>query len=143
MNPWDLIQLRIYYNPTLRQALILPEIRLRPRKMSKYFFNPLIVLAVPLVFALSACTTSSGSSQSPRSTYPAQATYSCGSSGAIAVRNQRSSVIVTASGDEPVTLPASPPGQLNRYSEGIYTLVLDGPTAFWHKTGDLPRDCRR
>ena len=40
-------------------------------------------------------------------------------------------------------LPASPPGQSTRYSEGIYALILEGRNATWFVSGQKPVECRR
>ena len=40
-------------------------------------------------------------------------------------------------------LPASPPGQSTRYSEGIYALILEGRNATWFVSGEKPVECRR
>lgn len=92
--------------------------------------------------AVSACTSASGPDLQ-RSVYPRLATYDCGGE-RLTVVNERSQVTVTGPGAEDgVTLPPAPAGQFNRYSEDLYTLVLDRGSAFWYKTGNRPRDCRR
>ena len=92
---------------------------------------------------LAGCSSTGAVSSVSSQRQPRAATYACQNGGTLMVANAGTMVTVTAPGASAVTLPASPPGQRNRYSADLYTLVLDGRNAFWHKTGDVPRDCSR
>lgn len=100
-------------------------------------FGPCLSAAF-LVGCMSADVSVSSGDRQPR-----LSSYVCDGGGRLVVTNLGTSVTVTAPGADVVVLPASPPGQRNRYSEELHTLVFNGREAFWHKTGDIPRDCRR
>lgn len=76
-------------------------------------------------------------------TQPPLATYACEDGSELKVAAAGSSVVVETPGEEaPVALPASPPNQLYRFAEGLYSLVVENGEALWMKNGEGALACR-
>lgn len=74
---------------------------------------------------------------------PPLATYACEDGSELKVAAAGSSVVVETQGEEgPVALPASPPNQLYRFAEGLYSLVVENGEALWMKNGEGALACR-
>lgn len=74
---------------------------------------------------------------------PPLATYACEDGSELKVAAAGSSVVVQTQGeDEPVALPASPPNQIYRFAEGLYSLVVENGEALWMKNGEGALACR-
>ncbi|TKT82835.1 hypothetical protein [Aquamicrobium sp. LC103] len=104
-----------------------------------------LTLAIASVLVVAGCVADSEekSTQEIAQSQPRYATYHCGDSGDMSIENRTNSVtIVDVEGDN-ISLPASPPTQNNRYGEGGYALVLEGPEALWMKAGREPLNCKR
>ena len=74
---------------------------------------------------------------------PAHATYRCDDNSVLVVENTVTAVKVTSADGETLDLPAAPPGQLSRYGQTIYALVLEGNEALYMKGNKVPLTCRR
>lgn len=74
---------------------------------------------------------------------PPLATYACEDGTALTVAAAGASVVVEADGEDvPVALPASPPNQIHRFAEGLYSLVVENGEALWMKNGQGALACR-
>ncbi|QKV19971.1 hypothetical protein [Oricola thermophila] len=103
------------------------------------------VALVPLCL-LAACETSgpaSGSSGGYAALPPRAATYRCNDGVTLEVRRAGTGVTVSDSRGIEATVQASPPGQSTRYAEGIHALILEGTSATWFVSGQVPAVCRR
>jgi len=74
---------------------------------------------------------------------PGSAIYRCGGRGSLQIDNRRSSVTLLDPDGQAMVLPASPPGQLSRYGQKPYALILDGSDALYVKPGKPPFTCSR
>lgn len=74
---------------------------------------------------------------------PGSAVYRCNGGRSITVENRRSSVTLLDPDGETMVLPASPAGQLSRYGQKPYALVLDGNEALYVKPRKSPYTCKR
>lgn len=106
-------------------------------------FRPLL-LAAPFALAVAGCSQTGGDIATDLApSQPRSASYSCSNGSTIRIENRRSAVTVQLADADGIELPASPPGQLNRYGVPPYALVLEERTALFMVTGKEPVDCRR
>lgn len=93
---------------------------------------------------LAACVAdNAGTSLTTSSIQPRQASYDCGGGVSITVENAQNAVRLVDAEGTSYDLPAAPPGQMSRYGEGGFALVLEQRDALWMKAGDEPMTCRR
>jgi membrane-bound inhibitor of C-type lysozyme len=79
----------------------------------------------------------------PETPQPRLATYRCDDNTSLMVENTVTAVKVTSADGETLDLPAAPPGQISRYGQTIYALVLEGEEALYMKGNKQPLSCRR
>ena len=70
-------------------------------------------------------------------------TYDCGEEGRIQVEFLGEGVRVTEADGSTVELPASPPGQRNRFGEGVSAIVIEGREALYMRARREPWTCVR
>ena len=70
-------------------------------------------------------------------------TYDCGEEGRIQVEFLGEGVRVTEADGSTVELPASPPGQRNRFGEGVSAIVIEGREALYMRARREPWTCMR
>lgn len=102
-------------------------------------------LACLTLATLCGCASSPGVA-TPVDTGPAQpdrATYSCGEAGAVTIEHAAGSIRMTEPDGVVVVLPASPPGQRNRFVEGIDAVVIEGREALVMHGNHEPLTCTR
>ena len=105
----------------------------------------LVSAGVVAATALAGCSVSGlgASGASSGLPHPRSASYRCTNGLTINASTTPQGIHVTTSRGETLDLPPEPPTQRNRYSEGLYTVILNTGTAFWYKTGDMPADCKK
>jgi hypothetical protein len=69
--------------------------------------------------------------------------YDCGEEGRIQVVISGDAVRVTEADGTAVDLPASPPGQSNRFGEGVSAIVIEGSEALYMRARREPWSCIR
>lgn len=69
--------------------------------------------------------------------------YDCGEDGRIQVAISDGAVRVTEADGTAVDLPASPPGQRNRFGEGVSAIVIEGGEALYMRARREPWSCVR
>jgi hypothetical protein len=69
--------------------------------------------------------------------------YDCGEDGRIGVEFFGAGVRVTEADGSVVELPASPPGQRNRFGEGVSAIVIEGREALYMRARREPWTCVR
>jgi sarcosine oxidase gamma subunit len=69
--------------------------------------------------------------------------YDCGEDGRIQVAISGDAVRVTEADGTAVDLPASPPGQGNRFGEGVSAIVIEGSEALYMRARREPWSCIR
>ena len=79
----------------------------------------------------------------PETPQPRLATYRCDDNTSLMVENTVTAVKVTSADGETLDLPAAPPGQISRYGQTIYALVLEGEEALYMKGNKQPLSCKR
>ncbi|RLQ89078.1 hypothetical protein D8780_13350 [Notoacmeibacter ruber] len=100
---------------------------------------------VGLLSLLAACSTAGGGAGS-RTSFASDPSgrFRCDGGTAMDVRRAGGGAVsVTSPLGEQIVLPASPPGQMSRYGENAYALVIEGPDALFMKQGEMPVNCRR
>jgi hypothetical protein len=109
-----------------------------------------VVLSLVAAAFLTACVAESSSppgrtrSLSQTSNAPPRlATYRCGTSGSMTIEIRQGSAHITDPSGEEIDVAASPPGQLNRFSDQLNALVIEGAEAFWMANRKTPITCRR
>jgi len=74
---------------------------------------------------------------------PGSAVYRCGGGRSMIIDNRRSAVTIVDPDGDAMMLPAAPPGQMSRYGQKPYALVLDGNEALYVKPRKTPFTCKR
>lgn len=69
--------------------------------------------------------------------------YDCGEGGRMGVEQSQDTVRLTVADGEAIDLPASPPGQNDRYSSELHAVVFEGNEAFFMRSGQPPLSCKR
>ena len=105
--------------------------------------SPKTLLGLAACLVVASCETSGPVSTSSGGGVPLAASYRCSNDVTLMVRRSGSGVQVTDSRGHDTTVPASPPGQRVRFSEGIYALIMEGRTATWFVSGQTPVECQR
>lgn len=97
---------------------------------------------------VSACVEERGPAPAPAAAVVAAApsvagVYDCGEDGRIQVEFLGDRVRVTEADGSIVELPAAPPGQRNRFGEGVSAIVIEGREALYMRARREPWTCAR